>query len=89
LRPEQGGHFATEFPPKVYDEYALPKVRVTKKMIAEFRKQLEQEYRKFLPNDVFDEKFIQDRCYGVDDDYIRNALERHQSAKDVVYWETL
>lgn len=55
----------------------------------DYRKELEHEYRKFLPNDVFDEAFIQYRCYGVDDDYIRNALERRQTAEDVAYWETL
>ena len=91
LTPENLAKRLLEKPtdPKVYDEYAVPKVRVTRKMIAEFRRQLEQEYRKFLPNAVFGEEFIQNRYYGVDDDYIRSALERRQTTEDVVYWETL
>lgn len=77
--------------PVVYDEYAIPKVRVTKKMIASFRQELEQEYRKVREPDerIITEKFIQDRCYGVDDDYIADAIRHRQSPTDVVYWETL
>lgn len=74
---------------KVYDEYAKPKVRVTAKMIAAFRKELEQEYRKIqTPDSIITEEYIQEQCYGVSDDYIRDALKSRQSAADVVFWET-
>ena len=75
---------------KEYDEYALPKVRVTRKMIAAFRKELEQEYRKKLGSDdrPLAEEFIQYRSYGVSNDYIADCLRSRQSAADVVYWET-
>ena len=75
---------------KVYDEYALPKVRVTKKIIAAFRKELEQEYRKKLGSDdrPLAEEFIQYRSYGVSDDFIADYLRSRQSPADVVFWET-
>ena len=75
---------------KACDEYAQPKVRVTKKMIAAFRKELEQEYRKKLGSDdrPLAEEFIQYRSYGVSDDYIADCLKSRQSPADVVYWET-
>ena len=78
------------FAPQVYDEYAKPIVRVTRKMIAAFRKELEQEYRKKLGSDTrpLVEEFIQYRSYGVSDDYIADCLRSRQSAADVVYWET-
>ena len=75
--------------PVVYDEHAKPKVRVTKKLIAEYRKQLEQEFRKFLPNDIFDEEFIQHECYGVPDEQIACYLRQRQSPADIAYWSTL
>ena len=67
-----------------------PKVRVTKKMIAAFRKELEQEYRKKLGSDdrPIVEEFIQYWSYGVSDDYIADCLRSRQSPADVVYWET-
>ena len=69
---------------------AKPKVRVTKKIIAAFRKELEQEYRKKLGSDdrPIVEEFIQNRSYGVSDDYIADCLRSRQSAAEVVYWET-
>ena len=74
-----------------YNEYAKPKVRVTKRMIAAFRKELEQEYRKIQENSygIITEEYIQEQCYGVCDDYIIMALKRHESAADVVYWDML
>ena len=75
--------------PVVYDEYAKPKVRVTKKLIAKFRRQLEQEFRKFLPNDVFDEEFIQHECYGVPDEEIACYLRQRHPPADIAYWSTL
>ena len=77
--------------PKVYDEFALRKIRVTKKTVAAFRKELEEEYRKVqIANEgIITDDFIHDRCYGVPDDYIADALKNGQSAADVVYWETL
>ena len=67
-----------------------PKVRVTKKMIAAFRKELEQEYRKKLGSDdrPIVEEFIQYWSYGVSDDYIADCLRSRQSPAGVVYWET-
>ena len=69
---------------------AKPKVRVTRKMIVAFRKELEQEYRKKLGSDdrPLVEEFIQYRSYGVSDDYISDCLRSRQSPADVVYWET-
>ena len=74
--------------PLIHDS-AKPKVRVTKKMIAAFRKELEQEYRKKLGSDdrPLVEEFIQYRSYGVSDDYIADCLKSRQSAANVVYWE--
>ena len=75
---------------KAYNECALPKVRVTKKMITAFRKELEQEYRKKLGSDdrPLAEEFIQDLSYGVSDDYIADCMRSRQSAAEVVFWET-
>ena len=75
--------------PAIHDS-AKPKVRVTRKMIAAFRKELEQEYRKKLGSDTrpLVEEFIQYRSYGVSDDYIADCLRSRQSAAEVVYWET-
>ena len=75
--------------PSFYDS-VKPKVRVTRKMIATFRKELEQEYRKKLGSDTrpLVEEFIQYRSYGVSDDYIADCLRSRQSPADVVYWET-
>jgi hypothetical protein len=75
--------------PSVCDS-AKPKVRVTRKMIATFRKELEQEYRKKLGSDdrPIVEEFIQYWSYGVPDDYIADCLRSRQSPADVVYWET-
>ena len=77
--------------PKVYDEYAQRKVRVTKKMIAAFRKELEEEYRKVQKGNegIITDSYIHDRCYGVPDDYIANVLRSGQPAADFVYWDTL
>ena len=74
---------------KVYDLYAMPKVRVTKKMIAEYRKQLEQEYRKFLPNEVFDEQFIMHECYEVPDDDIADCLRQSVSPAEMAWYSTM
>ena len=75
--------------PSVCDS-ARPKVRVTGKMVAAFRKELEQEYRKKLGSDdrPLVEEFIQYWSYGVPDDYIADCLRSRQSPADVVYWET-
>ena len=75
--------------PAMLDEYAKPKIRVTKKKIAEYRKQLEGEYRKFLPNDFFDEEFIQRECYGVSDETIAYYLRQQSPPADVAYYATL
>lgn len=75
--------------PAMLDEYAKPKIRVTKKKIAEYRKQLEGEYRKFLPNDYFDEEFIQRECYGVSDETIAYYLRQQSPPADVAYYATL
>lgn len=75
--------------PKVYDEYAKPKIRVTKKRIAEYRKQLEEEFRKFLPNELFDEEFIQCECYEVSDETIANYIRQQSPPADVAYYATL
>ena len=77
--------------PKVYDEYAQVKIRVTRQMIADFRKELEEEYRKVQKgNEGFiTDSYIHDRCHGVSDDYIANALRNGQPAADIVYWDTL
>lgn len=91
LTPEHLANRLLEKPtaPEVYDEFAKPKVRVTRKMIAEYRGQLEQEYRKFLPNDVFDEGFIQHECYGVPDEEIACYLRQGLSPADAAYYSTL
>lgn len=91
LTPEHLAKRLLEKPaaPEVYDVYAKPKVRVTRKMIAEYRRQLEQEYRKFLPNDVFDEGFIQHECYSVPDEEIACYLRQGLSPADAAYYSTL
>ena len=75
---------------KVYDEYAKPKIRVTSKVISEFRKELESEYRKAQgPDDrIITEEYIQERCYGIHDDYIKDIISSRQSAADFVFWDT-
>ena len=75
--------------PRVYDEYAQPKIRVTKKRIAEYRKQLEEEFRKFLPNEYFDEEFIRHECYGVSDETIAGYIRQQYPPSDVAYYATL
>lgn len=75
--------------PRVYDEYAQPKIRVTKKRIAEYRKQLEEEFRKFLPNEIFDEEFIRHECYGVSDETIAGYIRQQYPPSDVAYYATL
>ena len=72
-----------------FNEYANPKIRVTKKRIADYRKQLEEEYRKFLPNEIFDEEFIQRECYGVSDETIAYYLRQQYPPADVAYYATL
>jgi hypothetical protein len=74
---------------RVFNEYANPKIRVTKKRIADYRKQLEEEYRKFLPNEIFDEGFIQRECYGVPDEAIASYLRQQCPPADVAYYATL
>ena len=92
LTPEKLAKRFLEKPkmPKVYDEYAKPKIRVTSKVISEFRKELESEYRKAQgPDDrIITEEYIQERCYGVHDDYIKDIISSRQSAADFVFWDT-
>ena len=91
LTPEHLARRLLEKPssPKEFDEYAKPKIRVTKKRIADYRIQLEEEFRKFLPNEIFDEEFIQRECYGVSDETIAYYLRQQSPPADVAYYATL
>ena len=91
LRPETLAKRLLEKPatPKEYNEYAKPKIRVTKKKIAEYRKQLEEEFRKALPNEIISEEFIQNECYGVSDEIIAQYIKENSQPADVVYYSTL
>ncbi len=90
LTPEHLAKRMLEKPsaPKVYDEYAKSKNRVTGKKIAEYRRELEQEYRKYLPNEIFGEDFIQHECYGVSDVIIAGYIRQQSPPSDVAYYST-
>jgi hypothetical protein len=68
--------------PVEYDSLSRPRIRVTKKMIANFRVDLEKEMRRiWSPNDYSLEDNIKEFCYQSTDEEIVSFIQRDVSAE--------
>ena len=58
-----------------YDPLAKPRIRITKKKIADFRKRLEEELRRIWSDPKSLEETIREECYDVSDEDISRMLQ--------------
>lgn len=76
LIPEQVAKnvLAHRHDPVEYDSLARPRIRVTKKKIADFRKKLEEELRRIWSDQNSLEETIREECYDSTDEYIAHFI---------------